>query len=329
MNVVVSKDYGRLAEIALYFIAFITIIYALYKLFGLFKDFGGNIEKKLNELKNTLGNLDLNPSDAPEKFKETGKDIVTIITGTLTGKQNTPEYNDAMAHLHYGGHEWEPGSGKVDKAGNIHKYGHVVKPGKTKVFHGGTYTETVVNNMVKCQYAGGEVLTKEDCLARKYGFMTYAQFNAWLEGIKSALKAEGKDPSRMSLDQIVKYGRELEKKKEEWKKQNPDKATPVLDAYNSGAPPGAKPLPLPEADRLNRILFPDHQRKFTPVIGGSLPARGLLPVDNGMCIDIKHGGKLVPCPPVPNPRYILLPKPKLPPEKHILPVPMPRRIIML
>ncbi|CAI1492060.1 conserved protein of unknown function [Thermococcus nautili] len=265
MNVVVSRDYGRLAEIALYFVAFLTIIYALYKLFGLFKDIGGNIEKKLNDLKNTLEDLDLNPSDAPGKFKETGKDVVTIITGTLTGKQNTPEYNDAMARLHYGGHEWEPGSAKVDREGNIHKYGHVVKPDETKVFHGGTYTETVVSNLVKSPYSS-KPIPKEEALALKYGFTSYANFHVWLEGIKAALKAEGKDPSRMSLDQIVKYGRELEKKKEEWKKQNPDKATPVIDAYNSGAPPGAKPLPLPEADRLNRILFPDHQRKWTPVL---------------------------------------------------------------
>lgn len=285
MNVNVGGNYGKLAEIALYFVAFLAIIYALYKLFGLFKDLGGDLEKKLKDLKNTFRNLDLNPSDAPEKFKQTGEDIVTIVKGTLTGEQNTGAYNKAMTDLHYGGPQWGPGTGfnvsKI-KQGIIRKYGQDIKPGQTVTFAGGTYTETDVNNMVKCQYAGGEVLTKEDCLARKYGFKTYAQFNAWLSGVKSALKAEGKDPSNMSLDQIVKYGRELEKKKEEWRKQNPVKSTPVLTAYGSGAPPAAKPLPLPEAGRLEQIMFPDHQRKWTPVklspIGGSPASRHILPV---------------------------------------------------
>jgi len=237
MNVNVGGSYVRFVEIALYFISFLAIIYALYKLFGLFKNFGGNIEKKLNDLKNTLEDLDLNPSDAPGKFKETGKDIATIITGTLTGKQNTGEYNEAMNRLHYGGPQWGPGTGfdtsKI-KQGILKKYGQDIMPGETKVFAGGTYTETVVSNIVEDPWGG--YTTKEEALAHKYGFRTYAQFNAWLEGVKAALKAEGKDPSRMSLDQIVKYGRELEKKKEEWKKQNPDKATPVFDAQNSTVP---------------------------------------------------------------------------------------------
>jgi hypothetical protein len=270
MNVTAAtpgEGYGKLLEIALYFIAFIGIIYALYKLFGLFKDLGKNIEKKVDELKNSLGNLDLNPSDAPEKAKKTGEDIITIVKGTIEGKQNTPEYNKAMADLHYGGYEWEPGSARIDQNYNIHKYGTVVKPGQTKTFTGGTYTETVANNMVKCQYAGGDILPKEDCLARKYGFSTYAQFNAWLSGVKAALKADGKDPSRMNLDRIVEYGRELEKKNREWKKQHPKEATPVFGAYTSGTIPGAKPLTLQEADKLNRMLFPDHYIGITPVPG--------------------------------------------------------------
>jgi len=261
MTAVVSKDYGRLLEITLYFTAFIAIIYVLYKLFGLFKDIGGDLEKKLNELKDALGNL--NPSDAPEKFKETGEDILTIVKGTLTGKQNTGGYNKAMTDLHYGGPQWGPGTGfdtsKI-KQGILKKYGQDIMPGETKTFHGGTYTETVVNNMVKCQYAKGEILTKEDCLARKYGFSTYAQFNAWLSGVKAALKASGKDPSGMSIDEIVKFGREMERKKEEWKKQNPDKAIPVFDSYNKQGKTAVdlvgKKLPLPESARLMRIVYP-------------------------------------------------------------------------
>ncbi|WP_297065647.1 hypothetical protein [Thermococcus sp.] len=293
----ISKDYTGLLELLMYLAGFLAIIYVLYKLFGLFKDLGGDLEKKLSEAKEDLQNMlnDLNPSDAPEKFKKTAKDIETIVEGTLTGKQNTPEYNKAMTDLHYGGAQWGPGTG-VDtskiKQGILRKHGQDIMPGETKVFHGGTYTETVVNNMVKCQYASGEVLTREDCLARKYGFSTYAQFNAWLEGVKAALKAEGKDPSQMSLDQIVKYGMELERKKEEWKKQNPDKATPVFDAYNSG-PSWLKSyqLPLKKSEELIKKVYPKTPGgisiEYTPVIGGSSAARGLLPVENGEYFDIK------------------------------------------
>ncbi|WP_457751046.1 hypothetical protein [Thermococcus sp.] len=308
MRVTVSigavKEGEDIAKIAAYAIAAIAIIYALYKLFGLFKDLGRNIEGKLNELKNKLGNLDLNPSDAPGKFKETGEDIWTIIKGTLTGKQNTGEYHKAMTDLHYGGPQWGPGTGfdtsKI-KQGILRKYGQDIKPGETKTFAGGTYTETVVSNMVKCKYAGGEVLSKEDCLARKYGFTTYAQFNAWLSGVKAALKAAGKDPSSMSLDQIVKYGRELSKKKGSGtayfaaQGENPFTEKKSVPAY--------KPLPASLANKLNKIVHP-----VVP-IGGSLAARGLIPLDNGMCVDVKQGNKIVPCPPVPNR-----------PVMHILPV---------
>jgi len=269
--VVAIRERDNIIQLAMYAFLAIAVMYTLFKLFGLFKDVGSTIEEKLNELEEDIHDLD--PSDAPEKFKQTGKDIWTIIKGTFTGRQNTPEYNDAMARLHYGGHEWEPGSARVDKEGNIHKYGHVVKPGKTKTFAGGTYTETVVSNMVKCQYAGGEVLTKEDCLARKYGFSTYAQFNAWLAGVKAALKAAGKDPSRMSIDQIVKYGRELEKKKEEWK-QNP---TPVLDAQHKDTLPAyMKKQAGIEAKRWEAVArLYNKERKSKPV--PSPPAK-ILPI---------------------------------------------------
>jgi len=287
--VIAYSEKDDIIKLAVYAIAAIAILYALYKLFGLFKNVGGDIEKKLNELKNTLGNLDL--TDAPEKFKKTGEDIETIVKGTLTGKQNTPKYNDAMARLHYGGHEWEPGSAKVDKEGNIHKYGHVVKPGETKVFHGGTYTETVVSNMVKCDTAGGEVLSKEDCLARKYGFSTYAQFSAWLSGVKAALKAAGKDPSRMTLDQIVKYGRELEKKKSGTayfaaQGENPVKKNSHVPAY--------KPLPANVAKKLDKVVHPHSLSKMQP-IGGSPASMGLMPIGGGMCKDVRNG-KIIPCP---------------------------------
>ena len=235
MNANVSRDYAGLLVLMMYLAGFLAIIYVLYKLFGFFKDLGSDLEKKLSKAKEDLQNMfnDLNPSDAPEKFKQTGEDIWTIVKGTLAGKQNTPEYNKAMTDLHYGGAQWQPGNAPSVNWNNpaIKRYGQEVKPGETKVFYGGTYTETDVSNIVKDPWGG--YTTKEDALAHKYGFRTYAQFNAWLAGVKAALKAEGKDPSQMSLDQIVKYGRELERKKEEWKKQNPDKAIPVFDARPS------------------------------------------------------------------------------------------------
>lgn len=265
--VVVNRDnVSGILQIVLYFLAFLMILYAMYKLFGLFKDAGKKLEDALNKLKDSL-----NPSDAPGKFKQTGEDIATIITGTFTGKQNTPEYNDAMARLHYGGHEYEPGSADVDEEGNIKKYGTTVKPGETKVFHGGTYTETVVNNLVKPPHSS-EPIPKEDALAMKYGFSTYAQFNAWLSGVKAALKAAGKDPSGMSLEQIVKYGRELERKKEEWRKQNPDKATPTFDTQKSTVPAYLKQFELPpeKQDEIRKMIYPR-----TPgggvYVGGSTP----------------------------------------------------------
>lgn len=303
--IITFKEQDNLLQLAMYAFLAVAVIYTLYKLFGMFKDVGGNIEKKLNELKNTLGNL--NPSDAPGKFKQTGEDIATIIIGTFTGKQNTPEYNDAMARLHYGGHEYEPGSADVDEEGNIKKYGTTVKPGETKVFHGGTYTETVVSNMVKCVYAGGEVLTQEDCFARKYGFMTYAQFNAWLEGVKARLKAMGKDPNAMSIDEIVEWGRKFENEKEKWKKQNPDKATPVLESWNSTVPSYLKQfeLPMEKSDELLKKIYPK-----TP--GGGIEI-GYTPIEE--IISRKKG----------------LPKPigKLPGwgDRHILPIDRPAYII--
>ncbi|AIU70205.1 hypothetical protein TEU_07595 [Thermococcus eurythermalis] len=309
--VVVNRDnVSGILQIVLYFLAFLMILYALYKLFGLFKDLGGNLEKKLNDLKNTLKDLDLNPSDAPGKFKETGEDIWTILKGTFTGEQNTPEYNKAMTDLHYGGPQWGPGTGfdtsKI-KQGILKKYGQDIMPGETKVFAGGTYTETVVNNMVKCQYAGGEVLTKEDCLARKYGFMTYAQFNAWLEGVKARLKAMGKDPNAMSIDEIVEWGRKFENEKEKWKKQNPDKATPVLESWNNTVPSYLKQfeLPMEKSDELLKKIYPK-----TP--GGGIEI-GYTPIEE--IISRKKG----------------LPKPigKLPGwgDRHILPIDRPAYII--
>lgn len=42
--------------------------------------------------------------------------------------------------------------------------------------------------MVKDPWGG--YATREDALAHKYGFVSYANFKAWLEGVKAALKAE-------------------------------------------------------------------------------------------------------------------------------------------
>jgi len=221
--------YGQLLQILLYFLSFVAIIYLLYKLFGLFKEAGGKIEKKLKEIGEYVPSPDEVANDLkqyPEKLKETAEDVWTIIKGTITGEQNTPEYNEAMSNLHYGGAEWEPGKVALPKdfhkTGEIKKHGTKVKPGETKTFAGGWYTETVVNNMVKCPYAGGEVMTKEDCLARKYGFSDYANFKAWLDSVKYRLKLEGKDPSNMSLDQLVQWGRKFEKEKREAEKKNPN-----------------------------------------------------------------------------------------------------------
>ncbi len=212
MNVNKSfEGYGSILQIVLYFISFLAIIYVLYKMFGMFKDWGKKIEEKLKEAGDYL-----NPSDLPEKAKETAEDIGTVAKGVLTGKTNTPEYNTAMSDLHYGGAEWEPGNAKIDRERGIHKYGTTIKPGESKTFAGGTYIETVKNNLVKCPYAGNQLLTKEECLARKYGFDDYAVFSAWLTGVKTALKASGKDPNSMSLDAIVAYGRELKKKQEQY-----------------------------------------------------------------------------------------------------------------
>ena len=221
MNVNVNKSfegYGSILQIVLYFISFVAIIYVLYKLFGLFKNVGNEAKKKLHDLEETLANVgkDLNPSDLPGKAKQTAEDIGTIVEGVLTGKTNTPEYNTAKTNLQYGGAEYAPGNARIGKEGNIHKYGKVIKPGESKTFAGGTYIETVVNNQVKCPYANNQVLTKEECLARKYGFDDYAVFNAFLEGTKTALKADGKDPNSMSLDAIVAYGKALKKKQEQY-----------------------------------------------------------------------------------------------------------------
>lgn len=212
--------YGQLLQILLYFISFIAIIYALYKLFGLFKDLGHKVEEWIHNAREIL-----DPSDLPNRVEQTARDIETIIKGTITGKQNTPEYNEAMSNLHYGGAEWEPGKVALPKdfhkTGEIKKYGTKVKPGETKTFAGGWYTETVVNNVVKCPYAGGELMTKEECLARKYGFSDYANFKAWLDSVKYRLKLEGKDPSSMSLDQLVQWGRKFDAEKKAKEKKQP------------------------------------------------------------------------------------------------------------
>ncbi|BAD85540.1 hypothetical membrane protein [Thermococcus kodakarensis KOD1] len=231
---------GSILQIILYFLAFIMIIYTLYKLFGMFKDWGEKIEKKLKQAGEYL-----NPSDFSEKAKTNVEATKTIIKGVLEGKTDSPEYNEAMNILHYGGDEWTPGTAPPVNPNNpvLGRYGQQVKPGESKTFHGGYYTETDVNNMVKDPWGG--YATREDALAHKYGFVSYANFKAWLEGVKAALKAEGKDPNAMTLDQLVKYGRELERKKREWEKQNPEKATPTLDVWKPDVPDHLKPY---EAD---------------------------------------------------------------------------------
>ncbi|KUH34254.1 hypothetical protein APY94_02980 [Thermococcus celericrescens] len=278
---------GTVLQIVLYFLAFVFIIYMMYKMFGMFKDAGKHIEdlaKKAEDFGNDLKN-DL--EQAPEKFRQTGEDIWTMIT-----QPGTPEGNAAKTRVHYGGPEWEPGNAGVDEKGNLHKYGDTVKPGETKTYAGSTYIETVKNTLVKSPYSSKPV-NDLDALAMKYGFSTYAQFNAWLEGVKAALKAAGKDPNQMSLDQIVKYGRELERKKEEWRKKNPDKATPKLDVMKDTKRPWLKPLPLPEQDQLIREVYPK-----TP--GGGIVI-GYTPVIT------------------PKPK----PKPGIPPTRHILPIRTP------
>lgn len=259
-----KDNVGTLLQILLYFLAFIFIIYMLYKLFGLFRDAGKHIEDVIHKAKNDLE--DLNPSDVPERFKQTAENIWTMIT-----KPGTPEGNLAKTRIHYGSQEYAPGDAPPVNWKNpaLKRYGQEVKPGETKIFYGGTYVERDVSNIAKDPWGG--YATKEDALAHKYGFSTYAQFNAWLEGVKAALKAEGKDPSQMNLDQIVKYGRELERKKEEWRKKNPDKAIPKFDAYDS-EPSWLKPyqLPLEKSDKLKRMVYPKTPgggiiRGYTPV----------------------------------------------------------------
>jgi len=295
-----GEEAGTLLQILLYFLAFVFIIYMLYKLFGMFKDVGKHIEHVAHEVKDTLE--DLNPSDAPEKFKQTAEDIWTMIT-----KPGTPEGNAAKTRVHYGSPEYAPGNAPPVNWKNpvLKRYGQEVKPGESKIFAGGTYIEKDVNNMVKDPWGG--YATKEDALAHKYGFNSYANFNAWLTGVKAALKAEGKDPSQMSLDQIVQYGRELEKKKEEYNKTH---GNGTFDAYASGnTPAGAKPLPLEQADKLLKKVYPRTPGGgisigYTPVkIGGSPAARGLVPGDNGY-MDIRKEPSILPAP-----RYHILPYP--------------------
>ena len=289
-NIKEGDRVGTLVQIFLYFMAFIAIIYALYKLFGLFKDAGKHIEEVVHEAKEDLE--DLNPSDAPGKFKQTAEDIWTMIT-----KPGTPEGNAAKTRVHYGSPEYAPGNAPPVNWRDpvLKRYGQEVKPSESKTFAGGTYIEKDVNNMVKDPWGG--YTTKEDALAHKYGFSTYAQFNAWLTGVKAALKAKGKDPSQMSLDKIVAYGRELEKKKEAYNKTH---GSGTFDAYNSGTPAGAKPLPLPQSDELLRKVYPRTPGGgisigYTPVIGGSPAARGLVPGDNGY-IDIRREPHILPYP---------------------------------
>ncbi|WP_148267268.1 hypothetical protein [Thermococcus cleftensis] len=266
--VIAFKERDNIIQLAMYAFLAIVVLYTLYKLFGVFKEVGEKVENFMNDLKNDL-------EQAPEKFTQTGKDISTIAKGTLTGKQNTGEYNEAMTRLHYGGPEWKPGGGgEINrKTGTIRKYGTPVRPGQEVLFDGEWYANRFVNNLVKSPDSN-EYISKEDALARKYGFSTYAQFNAWLSGVKAALKATGKDPSQMSLDQIVKYGRELERKKEEWKKTH--KATPRLEPRKDVKRPWLKPLPLEKQDELLKKVYPR-----TPgggvIIGGSTRVPGLNP----------------------------------------------------
>jgi len=278
-------EVGSLLNILLYFTAFIAIIYALYKLFGLFKNVGGDIEKKLNELRDKLNDIDLNPSDAPGRFEQTGKDIWTMMT-----KPGTPEGNAAKTRVHYGGPQWGPGTGfdtsKAKSSGVLKKYGQDIKPGETKTFDGGWYTEVVKSNLTKSPDSN-EYISKEDALARKYGFSTYAQFNAWLAGVKAALKAAGKDPSSMTLDQIVKYGRELEKKK---KSGTAYFAAQGEKPVKNSHVPAYKPVPSNLANKLDKVVHP----KMQP-IGGSPASMGLMPLGNGMCKDVRNG-KIIPCP---------------------------------
>ncbi|NJE01836.1 hypothetical protein [Thermococcus sp. JdF3] len=302
--VIAFKERDNIIQLAMYAFLAIAVLYTLYKLFGVFKEVGEKVENFMNNLKNDL-------EQAPEKFTQTGKDLATIVKGTLTGKQNTGEYNEAMTRLHYGGSEWKPGGGgKINrKTGTIRKYGTPVRPGQEVLFDGEWYANRFVNNLVKSPDSN-EYVSREDALARKYGFSTYAQFNAWLSGVKAALKAAGKDPSQMSLDQIVKYGRELERKKEEWKKTH--KATARLEPHKDVKRPWLKPLPLEKQDELLNKLHPR-----TP-IGGSLPARGLIPIGDGKCLDVRTG-KRVPCPKLPVRNF--------PKSREILPAPHPKPIL--
>ena len=309
-----KDNVGTLLQILLYFLAFVFIIYMLYKLFGLFKDAGKHIEDVLNKAKKDL--KDLNPSDAPGKFKQTAEDIWTMFT-----KPRTPEGNAARTRVHYGSPEYAPGNAPPvnPKTGVLKRYGQEIKPGESKTFAGATYIEKDVNNMVKDPTGSGYV-TKEDALARKYGFSTYAQFNAWLAGVKAALKAEGKDPNSMSLDQIVAYGRELDKKR--WQSGN------YGGTFEARKPQYYKSMDeyaKIQAERWNAIAkYYINPKKLTP-IGGSCASRGFIELGGGKCEDMRTG-RIVPCPP--GCGSAKLPQPKFPPgSKHILPVPRNPRIL--
>ncbi|WP_148882760.1 hypothetical protein [Thermococcus aciditolerans] len=269
--VMAYKERDNILQLAMYAFLAIAVLYTLYKLFGMFKEVGEKVEEAKEKVENFMNDLKNDLKQAPDKFKQTGEDILTVIT-----KPGTPEGNAAKTRVQYGGAEWGPGTGgKVDrKTGTIRKYGTPVRPGQEVLFDGEWYTNKFVNNLVKSPDSN-EYIPKEDALARKYGFSTYAQFNAWLAGVKAALKAAGKDPSQMSLDQIVRYGRELEKKKEEWRKSNPHKATPRLEPRRDIKRPGLKPLPIEKQNELLKKVYP--RSPGGGIVIGYTPVPGLKP----------------------------------------------------
>lgn len=226
-------NWGSILQIVLYFIAFAFIIYLLYKLFGIFRDWGSkieeNVKKAKEELEEAFEDWDV-VGETKKGFEQTGKDVGTIVKGVLTGDTDSPSYNEAITRLHYGSSEYQPGgAGAIDRnTGVQRKYEYEIKPGETAIFHGGHYVETSVSNLVECPYSSKPV-PKEECIALKYGFSSYASLNAWLEGVKAYLKAEGKDPSAMSLDELVQYGKELERRKRELQKKD------RLQKYVTGA----------------------------------------------------------------------------------------------
>ena len=230
-----AGGYGMIAQLVLYLLAGVFIIYLAFKALGLFKDAGKKVEELIKAAQDELSKI-------PHDFSEEGHDIWTMVR-----HPGSPAANAAKVRVHYGGPEWAPGNVATGKNGTLKKYGQEIKPGESQTFVGSTYIERVVNNQVKDPTGSGYV-TKEDAIAHKYGFRTYAQFNAWLQGVKAALRATGKDPNQMTLDEIVKWGQLHELTQSSGGR---------FESYKPPEQPvGAVQIDLPTADKLLSVVYP-------------------------------------------------------------------------